>query len=246
MDVRARNDDPVSVVLVEGDPLTREGIVAILGRHADIAIVGVAEDTRDALQRVSQSDVDVVLVDARLGDDDSHALVHGILDSRPESRVIVMNVASDPEDVIRFIRRGASGFVMKDANIDTFVGAIRSVSRGGRVLPDGLTGTLFSHIATTTRARGGSDGDDTITAREREVIDLVAEGASNKQISRELGISVHTVKSHMRNILEKLSLHSRLEVATYAYRMGGGTGTTDRRRKAWSTRRSGAASRTRT
>jgi DNA-binding CsgD family transcriptional regulator len=92
------------------------------------------------------------------------------------------------------------------------------------VLPDALTGTIFSHIASeaTTRARQAPAGAEPMTPREREIIDLIAEGASNKRISRELGISVHTVKSHMRNILEKLSLQSRLEVAAYAHRTAEG------------------------
>jgi two-component system, NarL family, nitrate/nitrite response regulator NarL len=214
----------VSVVLVQDNRLIREGIVAILSRHADIEIVGVAEDAEDAVLRVSQVDADVVLVDASLGDHDSHGLVRNIVKARAESRVVVMDVVSDPEDVIRFVRRGASGFVLKNADIETFVATIRSVAGGARVLPDALTGTIFSHIASeaTTRARQAPAGAEPMTPREREIIDLIAEGASNKRISRELGISVHTVKSHMRNILEKLSLQSRLEVAAYAHRTAEG------------------------
>jgi len=214
---------PISVVVVEDNRLTREGIVTILGRHDDIHIVGVAEDAEGALLRVSRTDVDIVLVDASLGEQDSHGLVQRILDASPESRVVVMDIVSDPEDIIHFVRRGASGFVVKDADIETFVATIRSVAGGAQVLPDALTGTLFSHIAneSTARARKAPEGAGRMTPREREVIDLIAEGASNKRISRELGISVHTVKSHMRNILEKLSLHSRLEVAAYVHRATG-------------------------
>jgi two-component system nitrate/nitrite response regulator NarL len=220
MDRSARNDSPVSVVVVEDNRLTREGIVTVLARYADIEIVGVAEDAEHALLRLSESDADIVLVDASLGDEDSDGLVESILGASPESRVVVMDIMADPEDVIRFVRRGASGFVVKDADIEAFVETIRSVAGGDQVLPDALTATLFSHIASHSVARApkAGGGAGRMTAREREVIDLIALGSSNKKISRELGISVHTVKSHMRNILEKLELQSRLEVAAYVLR----------------------------
>lgn len=216
-------DNPVSVVVVEDNRLTREGIVTILGRHADIEIVGVAEDAEEALLRVSETDADIVLIDASLGEQDSQGLVKSILKASPASRVVVMDIVADPEDIIQFVRLGASGFVVKDANIETFVATIRSVAGGDRVLPDALTGTLFSHIASESmsRPRETPEGAGRMTPREREVIDLIAEGSSNKRIARQLGISVHTVKSHMRNILEKLSLHSRLEVAAYVHRTRG-------------------------
>jgi two-component system nitrate/nitrite response regulator NarL len=197
----------------------REGIVTILERHADLEVVAVAEDADTALACVSDSEARVVLVDAGLGDHDSHRLVERIARAFPEVRVIVMDVLLEGEEVVEFVKRGASGFVVKNGSIDDFVGTIRSVAEGREVLPPVLTTTLFSHVAQQAVARAGSgmDTDVQVTPREREVIDLIAEGLSNKAIATRLGISTHTVKSHVRNILEKLALHSRLQVAAFMH-----------------------------
>ena len=209
----------VPIVVVEDNRLLREGIVAILDRHPDLQVVAVADDVDAAPQRVSDTRARVVLVDAGLGDRDSHDLVEHIVGAFPEARVIVMDILPDPEEVFEFVRRGASGFVVKDASIDVFIDTIRRVAEGAEVLPTVLTSTLFSYIVDRARARPPlrASGSVRLTRRERQVIDLIAEGMSNKAIARELRISHHTVKSHVRNILEKLALHSRLQVAVYAH-----------------------------
>ena len=192
--------------------------MAILDRQPDLHVVAVADDAASAAPRVSENRARVVLVDAGLGDRDSHDLVEHIVGSFPEVRVIVMDVLPDPEDVVEFVRRGASGFVVKDASLEVFIDTIRKVAEGGEVLPPVLTSTVFSYIVdrTTARRSPGMSGSVRLTRRERQVIALIAEGMSNKAIARELRISHHTVKSHVRNILEKLALHSRLQVAVYA------------------------------
>lgn len=197
--------------------------MAILSRYPDLEVVGVADDVSSAIPRVSAAGARVVLVDAGMGDGDSHDLVAQIVGSFPEARVIVMDILPDPDDVFEFVRRGASGFVMKDASIDEFVDTIRTVASGGEVLPPDLTNTVFSYIAERSAAtpRSPRQGRSIrLTPRELEVIDRIADGMSNKAIARALSISHHTVKSHVRNILEKLALHSRLQVALYAHDTG--------------------------
>jgi two-component system NarL family response regulator len=205
-------------VIVEDNRLLREGIVAILDRHPDLEVVGVADDVDAAPMRVSETRARVVLVDAGLGDNDSHDLVEHIVGAFPETRVIVMDILPDPEEVVEFVKRGASGFVVKDASLDVFIDTIRKVAEGGEVLPPALTSTIFSYIVdrTTARPASGTARSVRLTRREHQVIDLIAEGMSNKAIAHDLRISRHTVKSHVRNILEKLALHSRLQVAVYA------------------------------
>jgi DNA-binding NarL/FixJ family response regulator len=180
--------------------------------------VAVVDDVDAAPRRVSETRARVVLVDAGLGDHDSHDLVEHIVGAFPEARVIVMDILPDPEEVVEFVRRGASGFLVKDASLDDFIATIRTVADGGEVLPPVLTGTVFSYIVDRTTARRPSRTVRSVrlTRREHQVIDLIAEGMSNKAIASELRISRHTVKSHVRNILEKLALHSRLQVAVYA------------------------------
>jgi DNA-binding NarL/FixJ family response regulator len=210
----------IPVLVVEDNRLLREGIVAILDRQPDLAVVAVAEDAGEALRRVPETRPRVVLVDAGLGDHDSHRLVEHIRQTAPQARVIVMDLLPVPEEVVEFVKRGASGFVVKDATVDDFVRTIRSVAEGREVLPPALTGTLFSHIAQHAAGRPTASriGAVRMTKREREIIDLIADGLSNKEIAQRVHLATHTVKSHVHNILEKLALHSRLQLAAYAHR----------------------------
>jgi DNA-binding NarL/FixJ family response regulator len=208
---------------VEDNWLLCAGLVAALDRQPDLAVVAVAEDAAAALRRVLETRPQVVLVDAGLGDHDSHALVAEILQAAPEVRVIMIDLLPAPEDVVEFIRRGASGFVVKDATVEDLVHAVRSVARGTDVLPPVLTDALLSHVA-QLRLGGPAAGTGRgvrVTAREREIIDLIADGLSNKEIAERVHLATHTVKSHVHNVLQKLALHSRLQLAAYVHQNTG-------------------------
>ena len=119
------------------------------------------------------------------------------------------------------VNAGVSGFVLKDASFEEFVATIRSVAAGEKVLPPRMTETLFAQIAKDAVHRGDEVIDDVrLTRREREVIDLIGEGLSNKEIAQRLNIATHTVKSHVRNVMEKLTLHTRLQISAYYHREG--------------------------
>ncbi len=210
----------IPVLVVEDNRLLREGIVAILEQQPDLVTVAVAEDAGTALRRVPETGPRVVLVDAGLGDHDSHRLVEHITQAAPEARVIVMDLLPVAEDIVEFVKRGASGFVVKDATVHDFIQTIRSVAEGKKVLPPALTGTLFTHIAQHATGRPAADmiGAIRMTRREREIIDLIAQGLSNKEIAQRVHLATYTVKSHVHNILEKLALHSRLQLAAYAHK----------------------------
>ncbi|MEO8451304.1 MAG: response regulator transcription factor, partial [Gemmatimonadota bacterium] len=122
------------------------------------------------------------------------------------------------EDIAEFVRMGASGFLMKDATFEVFVSTIRAVAGGAQVLPPELTGSLFGQIVRKAVRRNTPRMLEAVrlTPRERQVIDLISEGLSNKEISSRLRVAIHTVKSHVHNVLEKLALHSRLEVAAFS------------------------------
>jgi DNA-binding NarL/FixJ family response regulator len=117
-----------------------------------------------------------------------------------------------------FVNAGVSGFIMKDATVDDLVSTIRSVAGGAHVLPPQMTSSLFSQIAKDAIAKGRPEVLDSVrmTPREREVINLIAEGLGNKEIATRINVATHTVKSHVRNIMEKLTLHTRLQIAAYA------------------------------
>jgi DNA-binding CsgD family transcriptional regulator len=132
----------------------------------------------------------------------------------------MMDMLPEEEDVIDFIKRGANGFIAKDAALEDLVNTIRQVANGGDVVPPALTGTLLSHIAKQASVLRNTPmmASVRMTKREQQITDLIAEGLSNKEIAQQLSIATYTVKSHVHNILEKLALHSRLQIAAHAHR----------------------------
>jgi len=210
-------DAVIRVALIEDNRLVREALLALLNRSPDIEAVAEAPNGHETL--LVKGDPHVVLLDLGLENGDSLRVAKGVMKDFPGARVIVMDLLPAYEELQEFVSAGVSGFVMKDAPLDVVLNTIRSVAGGLKVLPDQMTATLFSEIARSVVASGGTKARDEVrmTPREREVINLIAEGLSNKAIGKELHISVHTVKSHLRNIMDKLTLHSRLQIATYAH-----------------------------
>jgi len=209
----------ISLLLIEDNRLLREGIAAMLNEQPDLAVVGTAPGGDAVLPLVREAKPQLVLLDSALGEHDSLRLLEAVKEVSPEIRVIVMDLLPTP-DIVEFVAAGCSGFILKDASLEVFVSTIRSVANGIPVLPPPLTSTIFSHVAqqAVRRDPGAVREAVTMTRREREVVALIGEGLSNKEIAERLGIALHTVKSHMHNVLEKLALHSRLQVAAYAHR----------------------------
>jgi DNA-binding NarL/FixJ family response regulator len=136
----------------------------------------------------------------------------------PKTEVIVMDLIPTHADVAEYVKEGVAGFILKDASLKDFLQTIRTVAKGIKVLPPSLTGSLFSQIVEYAIRSGNPEkivNSVRMTGREQDVINLIAQGRSNKEISEKLFIAVHTVKSHVHNILEKLALHTRLELAHY-------------------------------
>jgi DNA-binding NarL/FixJ family response regulator len=210
----------ILVLVIEDNRLVRDGLAALLDAQPDFKVVAAAEGANAGLLQVRATKPHVVLVDAALGNHDSHRLVQSVRKEAPESKVIVMDLLPAHEDVIAFIKAGANGFIVKDATIDDFVRTIRSVAEGADVVPPALTGTLLSHIVdqAVTRSTAAVLEAVRMTKREREITGLIADGLSNKEIAQRLNIATYTVKSHVHNILEKLALHSRLQIAAHAHK----------------------------
>lgn len=210
-------EDVITVALIEDNRLLREGITLVLNRFPDMRVV--ASETGDPEGLPGEVEPRVVLLDFGLENGNSLAVARKVREDFPEAGVIVMDVLPADDDIVEFISLGVSGFIMKNATVDEVARTIRTVAAGLDVLPDAMTATLFSEIAKEAVSRGGMEHLDSVrlTPREREVIDLIGEGMSNKAIGKTLFISVHTVKSHLRNIMEKLALHSRLQLAQYVH-----------------------------
>jgi DNA-binding NarL/FixJ family response regulator len=211
----------ISVVLIEDNRLLREGLETTIRAQQGFKILASSSDAETALRTVREARPDVVLVDFGLEDHDSLTLTATVRAEVPGARVIVMGILPLQEDVANFVQAGASGFIMKDASLEELFATIRAVADGAEVLPPALTNTLFSQIARGTVANSASILDAVrLTGRERQVVELLGEGLSNKEIAARLEIAVHTVKSHVHNVLEKLALRSRLEVAAYTHARG--------------------------
>jgi two-component system NarL family response regulator len=210
----------ISIALIEDNRLVREGISALLNQHSDLKVVASASSHDTAELRDARPHV--ILLDIGLRHRNSLRVAGQIKKEFPESKIIIMDVLPVDEDVVEFVNAGVSGFMMKDATVNDLVSTIRSVAQGAHVLPPQMTGTLFSQIAKDAVVRGRTDMLEAVrmTPREREVIDLIAKGLGNKEIAARLNIATDTVKSHVRNIMEKLMLHTRLQIAAFAHRGG--------------------------
>ena len=210
----------IRLVLVEDNRLLREGLTAMLNKQPDIKVVAAFGNGREAvLTAVQELKPQIILLDLGLKGQNSLRLLEWVRKESPEVKVIVMDLIPVEADIVTFVREGASGFLLKDATFDDFLGTIRSVAAGAKVLPPSLTGSLFSQIVEQVVDQGKIDliASVRMTKRERDIVDLIAEGLSNKEIAERLNIATYTVKSHVHNILEKLALHTRLQVASYAH-----------------------------
>jgi DNA-binding NarL/FixJ family response regulator len=216
---------PISLVLIDDNRLLREGLAAMIHTQPGFRVLAASADVDEALQKVRDAKPDVVLLDFGLEDHDSLSLTATVHAEVPEARVIVMGLLALQDDVADYVKAGASGFVMKDASFEDFFATIRAVAAGAEVLPQALTNSLFAQIARNADRVPAAQVLETVrlTAREREVVGLLAEGLSNKEIAKRLGIAIHTVKSHVHNVLEKLALRSRLEVVAFTHSLGGTT-----------------------
>jgi DNA-binding NarL/FixJ family response regulator len=208
----------ITIAIIEDNRLVREGLADMLNELPDVRVVLAATSLEAAMLKDTKPRV--VLLDVGLQDNNSLRLAETVQKEMADSRVIVMDLLPAHEEIAEFVNVGVAGFILKDATFEDFIGTIRSVAGGARVLPPPMTGTLFSQIARVAVRRGGAAAHEAVrmTQRENEVIALIAAGMSNKEIAQRLNIATDTVKSHVRNLMEKLALHTRLQIAAYAHR----------------------------
>jgi two-component system nitrate/nitrite response regulator NarL len=218
----APRQPPITLVLIDDNRLLREGLASLIHDKAGFTVLVASADVNEALAVVRSARPAVVLVDFSLEEHDSLALTATIHAESPPAKVVIMGLLPTQEDVAAFVRAGASGFIMKDATFDEFFRTLRAVAAGEEILPPALTTTLFAQIARNAGSEKKARLLDSVrlTARERETIDLLSEGLSNKEIADRMHIAIHTVKSHVHNVLEKLALRSRLEVAAFSHNKG--------------------------
>jgi DNA-binding NarL/FixJ family response regulator len=207
------------ILLIEDNRILRDGIKALIDKQPDLRVVGATGGNHDTLDQARNLKPHIVLLDLGLRNANGLTVVRSLVSELPAAKVIGMGLIPSQQDIVELVQAGASGFILKDASINDVLETIRSVAKGTRIIPPVLTGSLFTHIVNDA-IRLGKDklsAATRMTKREREIIALIAEGMSNKEIAQQLNLSTYTVKSHVHNILEKLALHSRLQIATHSY-----------------------------
>lgn len=209
----------IRLLLIEDNRLLRDGIFSILKLQKDIVIIATSGDSKNTLMKIKQLKPNVVLLDLGLRSQNSLHVVEIVRKDFLEAKIIVMDLAPVQADILQYVKAGANGFILKDTSLRDFLNTIRSVAEGSTVLPPLLVDSLFSQIIDYAVKEGKSKLKESVkmTKREREVIVLLGEGRSNKEIAQKIHISTYTVKSHIHNIMEKLALHTRLEIANYSY-----------------------------
>ena len=210
----------IKILLIEDNRLLRDGISVMLKKQNDMNVVATVGNGENILSLLKKLKADIVLLDLGLRNRNSLQTVKLIKENFHNTKVIVMDLIPLQADVFEFVQAGVSGFILKDANVTQFFNTIRKVFQGFQILPDNLTGTLFSQIV--SHAISGTAPSKIIesvrmTKREKQVIELIADGATNKEIAQKLHLSIYTVKSHVHNILEKLTLHTRVQIAKHAH-----------------------------
>ena len=210
----------IRILLIEDNRLLREGLTVMLKKQPDMDVVATVGNGENILEILRKYKPEVLLLDLGLRDRSSLNLVKIVKKKSPSAKIIVMDLIPMQDDVFKFVQAGVSGFILKDATVTDFLKTIRSVAKGIQVLPSNLTGSLFSQIV--DHAINGSKPSvllDSVrmTKRERQVIELISEGHTNKEIAQKLHLSTYTVKSHVHNILEKLALNTRVQIAKFAH-----------------------------
>lgn len=210
----------IRVVVVDDHTLIRQGIVGLLESQPDIEVVGQAGNGRDGVAAVQELSPDVVLMDIAMPGINGLTATREIKERRPDVRVLILTIHDREDYLFQALRAGASGYVLKGADVQDLLAAVRSAARGDVYLYPSVTTTLVADYL--RRAKGGDDRTvyDGLSDREREILHLIAQGKTTPEIAAELFLSPHTVQSHRDHIMTKLDLHSKAALIKYAIAKG--------------------------
>ena len=210
----------IRLLLVEDNRLLREGISTLLKKQSDMSVVSTVGNGENILEIIGKNKPNILLLDLGLRSQNSLSIVKLVKKNFSATKIIVMDLIPLQADVFEFVHAGVSGFILKDASVSDFLKTIRSVAKGLQILPPNLTGSLFSQIVehAINESKPSTIIDSVrMTKREQQVIELIAEGYTNKEIAQKLHLSTYTIKSHVHNILEKLALTTRVQIAKYLH-----------------------------
>jgi DNA-binding NarL/FixJ family response regulator len=210
--------EPIRVVVVDDQELFRRGLTMLLGVEPDIEVVGEAGDGISAATLVANVVPDIVLLDVRMPKRTGLEACMEIKQLVPAARIIMLTVSDEEADLYEAVKNGASGYLLKDSSIDEVAQAVRVVAEGQSLISPSMAVKLLDEFKEMSRTDREQVPTPRLTDRELEVLRLVATGLNNREVAKQLFISENTVKNHVRNILEKLQLHSRMEAVMYAVR----------------------------
>jgi two-component system NarL family response regulator len=213
-------DQSLRVLIVDDHALFRRGLHMVLKQEPDIEVVGEAADGHEAVGKAQELMPDVILMDVRMPKRSGIEATQKIKELLPHVKILMLTISDEEADLYEAIKAGASGYLLKEISIDEVADAVRSVWAGqSRISPSMAAKLLTEFAAMSKRAEERQQlPAPRLTDREMEVLTLVAQGLNNRDIAKDLFISENTVKNHIRNILEKLHLHSRMEAVVYAVR----------------------------
>lgn len=217
-----RGPDPIRALIVDDHALFRRGLEMVLAAEDDIELVGEASDGAEAVEKAAESLPDVVLMDIRMPKSSGIVACRAMKEAAPSSKIVMLTISDEEGDLFEAIRAGASGYLRKDIPLDEVAEVVRAVHGGQSLINPSMAGKLLTEFATLAKhdeeERVQQVPAPKLTEREMQVLKLVARGMNNRDIAKELFISENTVKNHVRNILEKLQIHSRMEAVMIAVR----------------------------
>jgi two-component system NarL family response regulator len=217
-----RAPDPIRVLIVDDHALFRRGLEMVLAEEDDIDLVGEASDGAEAVQKAGEALPDVVLMDIRMPRSSGIEACRAMKEIAPSTKIVMLTISDEEEDLFEAIRAGASGYLLKDIPYDEVADVVRAVNGGQSLINPSMAAKLLAEFAALARRDESEQAEQVpaprLTDREIEVLKLVARGMNNRDIAKELFISENTVKNHVRNILEKLQIHSRMEAVMIAVR----------------------------
>ncbi len=209
---------PIRILIVDDHPVVREGLAGMIGTQPDLAVVGEAGNGVDAVRLAQTLKPDLILMDLQMPAMDGAVAIRQILDDNPAARILVLTAFDTDERILHAVEAGAQGYLLKGAPRDELFRAIRVVAEGGSLLQPSVAAKLLTRVGQMLNRQ--DDGQEQLTEREREVLDLLAKGYRNKEIAEKLIISERTVKFHVGIIFQKLGVSNRAEAVSKAIQTG--------------------------